>query len=134
MGSEHNTRVIMGISQRVVALHMGEVIAIGSPAAVTSDARVIEAYERLPAHRIVDLGLSHVLERRRLFPYLTLGQNVLLGAYPPGARARHSTPRGEVEGLFPLLQARGGQPARTLSGGEQQMISQVITRPNRERP
>ncbi len=41
---EHNMRVIMGISQRVVALHLGEVIAIGSPAGVTSDAGVIEAY------------------------------------------------------------------------------------------
>jgi branched-chain amino acid transport system ATP-binding protein len=119
--------------------------------------------ERLPAHRIVDLGLSHVLERRRLFPYLTVGQNVLLGAYPPGARARRATTLGEVEALFPLLQARWRQPAHTLSGGEQQMvaiarglmacptllmidepflglapqvvaqISQVITRLNRER-
>ena len=41
---EHNMRVIMGISQRVVALHLGEVIAVGSPTAVTRDARVIEAY------------------------------------------------------------------------------------------
>jgi branched-chain amino acid transport system ATP-binding protein len=41
---EHNMRVIMGISDRVVALHLGEVIAVGPPAAVTSDARVIEAY------------------------------------------------------------------------------------------
>jgi branched-chain amino acid transport system ATP-binding protein len=41
---EHNMRVIMGISQRVVALHLGEVIAVGPPARVTSDARVIEAY------------------------------------------------------------------------------------------
>jgi branched-chain amino acid transport system ATP-binding protein len=41
---EHNMRVIMGISQRVVALHLGEVIAVGPPAAVTSDPRVIEAY------------------------------------------------------------------------------------------
>ena len=41
---EHNMRVVMGISQRVVALHLGEVIAVGPPAAVTSDARVIEAY------------------------------------------------------------------------------------------
>ena len=119
--------------------------------------------ERLPPHRIVGLGLSHVLERRRLFPYLTVGQNVLLGAYPPGARARRSATLGEVEALFPLLQARWSQPAHTLSGGEQQMvaiarglmacptllmidepflglapqvvaqISQVITRLNRER-
>jgi branched-chain amino acid transport system ATP-binding protein len=119
--------------------------------------------ERLPAHRIVGLGMSHVLERRRLFPYLTVGQNVLLGAYPPGARARRATTLREVEALFPLLRARWGQPAHTLSGGEQQMvaiarglmacptllmidepflglapqvvgqISQVITRLNRER-
>ena len=104
-----------------------------------------------------------MLERRRLFPYLTVGQNVLLGAYPPGARARRATTRAEIEALFPLLQARWGQPAHTLSGGEQQMvavarglmacptllmidepflglapqvvaqISQVITRLNRER-
>src|SRR6266849_2661512 len=79
--------------------------------------------ERLPPHRIVGLGLSHVLERRRLFPYLTVGQNVLLGAYPPGARARRSTTRAEVEALFPLLHARWGQPAHTLSGGEQQMVA-----------
>ena len=48
--------------------------------------------ERLPAAS--DRGprdVSHVLERRRLFPYLTVGQNVLLGAYPPGARARRAT-------------------------------------------
>ena len=57
-----------------------------------------------------------MLERRRLFPYLTVGQNVLLGAYPPGARARRATTRAEVEALFPLLQARWGQPAHTLSG------------------
>jgi branched-chain amino acid transport system ATP-binding protein len=41
---EHNMRVIMGISRRVVALHLGQVIAVGSPTAATSDARVIEAY------------------------------------------------------------------------------------------
>jgi len=119
--------------------------------------------DRLPAHRIVGLGLSHVLERRRLFPYLTVGQNVLLGAYPAEARTRRETTRAEVEALFPLLGARWGQSAHTLSGGEQQMvaiarglmarptllmidepflglaprvveqISQVITRLNRER-
>jgi branched-chain amino acid transport system ATP-binding protein len=79
--------------------------------------------DRLPAHRIVGLGLSHVLERRRLFPHLTVGQNVLLGAYPPGARARRATTLAEVEALFPLLRARWGQRAHTLSGGEQQMVA-----------
>jgi branched-chain amino acid transport system ATP-binding protein len=41
---EHNMRVMMGISQRVVALHLGEVITVGPPSAVTGDPRVIEAY------------------------------------------------------------------------------------------
>ena len=59
--------------------------------------------ERLPAHRIVDLGMAHVLERRRLFPYLTVGQNIILGAYPPAARARRAATLREVEALFPLL-------------------------------
>ena len=79
--------------------------------------------DRLPAHRIVGLGLSHVLERRRLFPHRTVGQNVLLGAYPAEARARRETTRAEVEALFPLLGARWEQSAHTLSGGEQQMVA-----------
>jgi branched-chain amino acid transport system ATP-binding protein len=79
--------------------------------------------DRLPAHRIVSLGLSHVLERRRLFPHLTVGQNVLLGAYPPAARVRRDRTRAEVEALFPFLRTRWGQAAHTLSGGEQQMVA-----------
>ncbi len=77
----------------------------------------------LPAHRIVGLGLAHVLERRRLFPYLTVGQNVLLGAYHPHAKAQREAGLAEVEALFPLLRARWGQLAHTLSGGEQQMVA-----------
>jgi len=42
----------------------------------------------LPPHRIVPLGIAHVLERRRLFPYLTVRENLLLGGYHPQARAR----------------------------------------------
>jgi ABC-type branched-subunit amino acid transport system ATPase component len=67
--------------------------------------------ERLPPHRIVDLGLSHVLERRRLFPYLTVGQNVLLGAYPPGARARRAPRRGpRSRRCFPCSRPAGASP------------------------
>ena len=63
-----------------------------------------------------------MLERRRLFPYLTVRQNVLLGAYPPGARARRATTLGEVETLFPVI-GPPEQLAHTLSGGEQQMVA-----------
>ncbi len=77
----------------------------------------------LPAHRIVQEGISLVLERRRLFPYLTVAQNVRLGAYNPKARAGRDEQLARVSALFPLLGARAGQLAHTLSGGEQQMVA-----------
>ncbi len=79
--------------------------------------------DHLPPHRIVRLGLSHVLERRRLFPYLTVGQNVMLGAYNAEAKRHREESLAAVEALFPLLRARWGQLAHTLSGGEQQMVA-----------
>jgi branched-chain amino acid transport system ATP-binding protein len=77
----------------------------------------------LPAHRIVGQGIGHVLERRRLFPHLTVAQNVRLGAYHAGARAGREAQLAWVRGLFPIIDARAEQPARTLSGGEQQMVA-----------
>jgi branched-chain amino acid transport system ATP-binding protein len=77
----------------------------------------------LPAHRVVREGLSLVLERRRLFPYLTVRQNVWLGAYHPGARVGRQERYERLTRLFPLLAARGDQLAHTLSGGEQQMVA-----------
>ena len=79
--------------------------------------------DSLPPHKIVGLGLAHVLERRRLFPYLTVRQNLLLGAYHPGARARREETLADVEALFPHLRNRHSQIAGTLSGGEQQMVA-----------
>ncbi|OGK87476.1 MAG: branched-chain amino acid ABC transporter ATP-binding protein [Candidatus Rokubacteria bacterium GWC2_70_16] len=77
----------------------------------------------LPPHRIVGLGLAHVLERRRLFPYLTVRENLILGAYNPEARAHREGSLAEVEALFPFLRSRTSQLAHTLSGGEQQMVA-----------
>ena len=77
----------------------------------------------VPPHRIVGLGLAHVLERRRLFPYLTVRQNLLLGAHHRAARAHREQTLAEVEALFPFLRARASQLAHTLSGGEQQMVA-----------
>ena len=77
----------------------------------------------LPPHRIVSLGLAHVLERRRLFPYLSVRQNLFLGAYHPAAKARREETLAEVEALFPRLRERRSQAAGTLSGGEQQMVA-----------
>jgi branched-chain amino acid transport system ATP-binding protein len=89
----------------------GEVVFAGRPIA------------GLPAHRIVREGVSHVLERRRLFPYLTVRQNVLLGAYNPAARAGREAQLRRVVELFPLIESRADQLAHTLSGGEQQMVA-----------
>jgi branched-chain amino acid transport system ATP-binding protein len=77
----------------------------------------------LPPHARVGLGLAHVLERRRLFPYLTVRQNLLLGGYHAGARRHRAESLARVEALFPRLRERQGQLAHTLSGGEQQMVA-----------
>jgi branched-chain amino acid transport system ATP-binding protein len=77
----------------------------------------------LPAHRIVGRGISHVLERRRLFPYLTVRQNVWLGGYHAAARAMRDEQFERVSRLFPIIGARASQAAHSLSGGEQQMVA-----------
>jgi branched-chain amino acid transport system ATP-binding protein len=77
----------------------------------------------LPAHRIVGEGIGHVLERRRLFPYLTVRQNVWLGGYSRAARAGRAEQYERVAALFPIIRSRAEQLAHTLSGGEQQMVA-----------
>jgi branched-chain amino acid transport system ATP-binding protein len=79
--------------------------------------------DRVPPHRRVDAGLAHVLERRRLFPHLTVRQNLLLGGHHTGARPHRRETLSWVESLFPVLGDRAEQPAHTLSGGEQQMVA-----------
>ena len=88
--------------------------------------RVVFAGQRidtLATHRIVGEGIAHVLERRRLFPFLTVGDNLLLGAHHPAARRQRSATLEQVEQLFPILRERRHQLAHTLSGGEQQMVA-----------
>ena len=77
----------------------------------------------LPAHRIVGRGIAHVLERRRLFPYLSVRQNVWLGGYHASARGAREAEYQRVTEIFPIVAARAGQAAHTLSGGEQQMVA-----------
>jgi branched-chain amino acid transport system ATP-binding protein len=76
-----------------------------------------------PAHRTAGEGLAHVLERRRLFPFLTVLDNVLLGAHNPVARPHREESLARVAELFPVIGARRSQLAHTLSGGEQQMVA-----------
>jgi branched-chain amino acid transport system ATP-binding protein len=79
--------------------------------------------DSLPAHRIAGEGLAHVLERRRLFPFLTVLDNLILGAHNPAARRHRADTLARVERLFPVIVDRRTQLAHTLSGGEQQMVA-----------
>jgi branched-chain amino acid transport system ATP-binding protein len=74
-------------------------------------------------HRVIELGIAHVPENRRLFPRLTVEENLRIGAYTPAARARFAGRLEFVYQLFPRLLERREQMAGTLSGGEQQMCA-----------
>jgi branched-chain amino acid transport system ATP-binding protein len=79
--------------------------------------------DRLPAHKIVDAGISMVPEGRRLFPEMTVSGNLAIGAFIEKARAeKHETMEWVYE-VFPKLRERANQRASTLSGGEQQMLA-----------
>jgi branched-chain amino acid transport system ATP-binding protein len=77
----------------------------------------------LPAHAVVALGIAQVPEGRRLFPRLTVEDNLRMGAFTPGARAGHGERLAFVYSLFPKLKERRLQLAGTMSGGEQQMCA-----------
>ncbi len=77
----------------------------------------------LSPHRVIDLGIAHVPENRRLFPRLTVEENLRIGAYPPAARTHYGERLEFVYSLFPRMRERRHQLAGTLSGGEQQMCA-----------
>ena len=130
-------QALFGISMQVNA---GEAVAVigANGAGKTTLMRVISGM--LPAsagtmsmegadlrttqpHKIVELGIAHVPESRRLFPRLSVEDNLRLGAYMPAARAHFGERLDYVYGLFPRLKERRTQPAGTMSGGEQQMCA-----------
>ena len=85
-------------------------------------------FNNIPIHKFetyqrVGVGISHVLERRRVFPYLTVLQNLLLGAYHEKAKAEREKSLQDVYNFFPKLKDRSNQVANTMSGGEQQMLA-----------
>jgi branched-chain amino acid transport system ATP-binding protein len=72
---------------------------------------------------IVDLGVIHVPQGRKLFPEMSIADNLLLGSYRKVARGSYSSSLQRVEAFFPVLRERLDQRAGTLSGGEQQMLA-----------
>ncbi|HLJ22177.1 MAG TPA: ATP-binding cassette domain-containing protein, partial [Stellaceae bacterium] len=98
---------LMRVISGMLAAHSGELAFEGRP--ITG----------LSAHRIVELGIAHVPENRRLFPRLTVEENLRMGAYLPAARAFFAERLGWAYEHFPRLRERRSQLAGTLSGGEQ---------------
>lgn len=132
-----NVRALKDIS---LAVHSGEMVTlIGANGAgksttlraisglIRPSKGTIEFQEKringLPPYSILELGIVHIPERRELFPEMTVMENLELGAY----RAKDERPLRDkfkyVFELFPVLEERKGQPAKTLSGGEQQMLA-----------
>ena len=82
-----------------------------------------ERIDGLEPQQIVRRRLSHIMERRRVFPYLSVRKNLWLGGYNPTARPERAKTLAYVYELFPRLKEREDQMAHSLSGGEQQMLA-----------
>ncbi len=82
-----------------------------------------EDLRTLPAHRYCERGIALVPEGRRLFTNMTVRENLELGSYRRGARKARSQAIDDVCELFPVIKQKLGQPAGTLSGGQQQMVA-----------
>ena len=75
------------------------------------------------AFKVIEMGIAHVPEHRRLFPRLTVEENLRMGAFIPSARAHFQERLDFVYSLFPRMKERRDQLAGTMSGGEQQMCA-----------
>jgi branched-chain amino acid transport system ATP-binding protein len=82
-----------------------------------------KAYNAIASHEVISLGIAQVPEGRRLFPRLTVEDNLKMGAFLPAARAQFSQKLEMVYELFPRMKERRLQLAGTMSGGEQQMCA-----------
>ncbi len=82
-----------------------------------------KSIERAEPHEIVALGISQVPEGRRIFPLLTVTENLAMGAFLRKDTAEITRDREQIFSLFPILKERRHQPGGTLSGGEQQMLA-----------
>jgi len=85
-----------------------------------------ESIKNIPVHKIVGKGICHVPEGRRIFPRLTVLENLEMGAYSTKDKTKTSNSKNNIEkifSVFPILKERKNQVGGTLSGGEQQMLA-----------
>lgn len=132
--------VIQALKDISLEVKQGEIVTLigANGAGKTSTLRAISGLEplksgtitfkgsslnKIPANKIVSLGLSHVPEGRRVFPSLTVMENLELGAYLRNDKAEIKKDMEMVFAKFPRLKEREKQQAGTLSGGEQQMLA-----------
>ena len=101
---------------------MGLVVPTAGDIVLTLDGEPVSLVGRTPA-QIVDLGVALVPEGRRLFPRLTVRENLLLGAFRPEARRQITRNLELCFEAFPVLRERSGQMAGSMSGGQQQMLA-----------
>ncbi len=102
---------LLRVISKIIAPNEGSVVMEGQDLA------------RVAAHRVVEMGVAHVPEHRRLFPRLTVEENLRMGAFHPAARRRFAERLAFVYELFPRMKERRLQMAGTMSGGEQQMCA-----------
>jgi branched-chain amino acid transport system ATP-binding protein len=79
--------------------------------------------DQVPAHKVIEHGIAQVPEGRRLFPEMTVRENLIMGSLTPKAKEKRNETIDWVFGLFPRLRERERQMSGTLSGGEQQMLA-----------
>jgi branched-chain amino acid transport system ATP-binding protein len=79
--------------------------------------------DQLPSHKIIDCGIAHVPEGRRLFSEMTVEENLIVGSLSDKAKSQRIETMNWIYDLFPRLRERRKQPGGTLSGGEQQMLA-----------
>jgi branched-chain amino acid transport system ATP-binding protein len=103
-------------------VHEGEIVALLPPASGSVEF-LGKRIDGLPSHVIVELGISHVPEGGKVFPDMTVHENLEMGAYPLHAWKQKEETFEQVYEVFPLLKEREKQLARTLSGGERQMLA-----------
>ena len=123
MGIDNNEIVALvganGAGKSTIIKTISGLVPVSSGSIIFEGRRI----ENMPAHKIITNGISLVPEGRRLFPYMTVQENLELGAYVENNREKVQENMEWVFGLFPILDERKAQLAGTFSGGEQQMLT-----------